>query len=171
MSGSGEGIYEESKERGAIHLARFPRVHAANLEHREFTLPDDFDGERNLVLIAFKREQQAEIDTWIPAAQRLAREHPDVRYYELPTISRGVPLARWWLDAAMRAGIPDRAAREATITLYVDKPAFRDALQLPTEETIAVLLVRRDGQVLWRDEGAYTEEKGQRLMDTLNRPA
>jgi hypothetical protein len=171
MSGSGEGIYEESTERGASHLARFPRVHGANLERREFTLPDDFDGERNLVLIAFKREQQAEIDTWNPAAQRLAREHPDVRYYELPTISRGVPLARWWLDAAMRAGIPDRAAREATITLYVDKPAFRDALQLPTEETIAVLLVRRDGQVLWRDESAYTEEKGQRLMDILNLPA
>lgn len=168
MSGSGEGIYEERDGRDTVHLARFPRVHGANLERRVFTLPDDFDGERNLVLIAFKREQQAEIDTWIPAAQRLAREHPDVRYYELPTISRGVPLARWWLDAAMRAGIPDRAAREATITLYVDKPAFRNALRLPTEETIAVLLVRRDGQVLWRDDGPFTEEKGQRLAHTLD---
>src|SRR5512146_1371356 len=103
----------------------FPRVQGANLERRSLTLPDDFAGERNLVLIAFKREQQFEIDTWIPAARQLARDYPDFRYYELPTISRNVPLARWWLDGAMRAGIPDRAAREATITLYLDKALFR----------------------------------------------
>lgn len=149
----------------------FPRVKGANLERRAFTLPNDFAGERNLVLIAFKREQQFEIDTWLPAAKRLVQEHPEVRYYELPTISRGVPLARWWLDSAMRAGIPDRAAREATITLYVDKRAFRDALKLPTEEMIYALLVGRDGRVLWRDEGSYTEDKGQRLARILDMPA
>src|SRR5512146_1184526 len=145
----------------------FPRVQGANLERRSLTLPDDFAGERNLVLIAFKREQQFEIDTWIPAARQLAREYPDFRYYELPTISRNVPLARWWLDGAMRAGIPDRAAREATITLYLDKTAFRQALQLPREETIYALLVDRAGQVYWRAEGRATDEAVRALSQAL----
>lgn len=145
----------------------FPRVQGANLERRSFTLPDDFAGERNLVLIAFKREQQSEIDTWIPVARQLAREYPDFRYYELPTISRSVPLARWWLDGAMRAGIPDRAAREATITLYLDKTAFRKALQLPREDTIYALLVDRSGQVYWRAEGRATDEAVRTLSQTL----
>lgn len=146
----------------------FLRVHGANLERRPFTLPDDFEGERNLVLIAFKREQQFEIDTWIPAAQRLAQDHPDFRYYELPTISRSVPLARWWLDGAMRAGIPDRAAREATITLYLDKVAFREALHLPNEDTIHALLVDRGGTILWRAEGISTDEKIRALRRALD---
>lgn len=50
--------------------------------------------ERNLVLIAFRREQQFDIDTWIPIAQRHMQRRPDVRYYELPTISRSIPLPR-----------------------------------------------------------------------------
>ncbi len=146
----------------------FPRVHGVNLERRSFTLPDDFDGERNLVLIAFKREQQDQIDTWIATAQRLAQEHTDFRYYELPTVSRSVPLARWWLDSAMRAGIPDRAARDATITLYLDKGAFRDALQLPDEDKIYVLLVARTGRVFWRTEGVATDEKARELQRALD---
>lgn len=145
----------------------FPRVRGANLERRPFTLPDDLKGERNLVFIAFKREQQFEIDTWIPVARRVGQQYPDFRYYELPTISRSVPLARWWLDGAMRAGIPDLAAREATITLYLDKAAFRAALDLPSEDTIYALLVDRSGRVLWRAEGAATPEKERDLQRVL----
>ena len=146
----------------------FPRVRGANLERRPFTLPNGFEGESNLVLIAFKREQQFEIDTWIPAAKRLAHERPDFRYYELPTISRAVPLARWWLDSAMRAGIPDRAAREATITLYLNKRAFREALRLPSEDIIYTLLVDRAGHVLWHAEGVFTQEKERVLQRALD---
>ncbi|SRR5690348_4457825 len=145
----------------------FPRVRGANLERRPFTLPEDFEGDRNLVLIAFKREQQFDIDTWIPVARRLAREHKGFRYYELPTISRSVPLARWWLDGAMRAGIPDKTAREATITLYLDKTLFRQALDLASEDTIYALLVNRSGQILWRAEGTATDEKTRELQRAL----
>lgn len=149
----------------------FPRVRAANLERRPFVLPDDLEGERNLVLIAFQREQQFDIDTWIPVAQRQMQRHRDVRYYELPTISRSVPLARWWLDEAMRAGIPDRVARANTITLYLDKPAFRRALQLPREDTIYALVVDRAGRVLWRTEGPCTAAKAQSLERALDEHA
>lgn len=145
----------------------FPRVRGANLERRSFTLPDDFEGERNLALIAFKREQQFDIDTWIPTARDLTQSYPGFHYYELPTISRGVPFARWWLDGAMRAGIPDRAARAATITLYLDKGAFREALQLPSEDTIYAMLVDRVGRVLWRAEGICTDEHARALRHVL----
>lgn len=145
----------------------FPRVHAANLERRNFVLPDDLEGERNLVLIAFQRDQQFEIDTWIPVARRQMQQYPDFRYYELPTISRRIPFARQWLDEAMRAGIPNRVAREATITLYLDKAAFRRALQLPREDTIYALVVDRMGHVLWRAEGPCTDVKAQSLERAL----
>jgi hypothetical protein len=59
----------------------------------------------------------------------------------------------------MRAGIPDRSTREATITLYTDKRAFRQALNIPNEDTIHLLIVDRQGRVHARVEGRYAPEK------------
>jgi hypothetical protein len=67
----------------------------------------------------------------------------------------------------MRMGIPNKKAREVTITLYLDKQAFRKALDMPDEERIYVLLVNRKGEVLWRIEGPFKEEKGRDLKHAL----
>jgi hypothetical protein len=141
----------------------FPTVSGSNLQRARLTLPQDFQGARNLVFVAFQQWQQAQVDTWIPFARQLEAAHPEVRYYELPTIQRLNSLARTFINEGMRAGIPDRVARERTITLYLDKEAFREALQLPGEDDICVLLLDRQGQVLWRAEGAFTPEKGDSL--------
>ena len=147
--------------------ALFPTVTGANLEGREFVLPRDFEGELNLALIAFTQEQQAEVDGWLTPAGRLAGRFPALRVYELPTVWRMPALLRNQLDRWMRAGIPDRAARAATITLYLDKAAFRAALGLAGEGTIHALLVDRAGRVLWRAEGPYSAAKGAALLGVL----
>ena len=147
--------------------ARFPTVSGSNLQRTKLTLPHDFQGERNLVLIAFQQWQQTQVDTWIPFARQLEETYRAVRYYELPTIQRLNTLARTFINEGMRAGIPDLVARERTITLYVDKKAFREALQLPSEEDIYVLLLDRQGWVLWRGEGAFTPEKGESLIAAI----
>jgi hypothetical protein len=126
-------------------------------------LPQDFEGEYNLVLIAFQQWQQTQVDTWIPFARQLEDIYPTVRYYELPTIQRLNVLARTFINEGMRAGIPDPLARERTITLYLDKAEFRQALDLPHEDHIYVLLLDRHGTVLWRAEGTFTPERGDSL--------
>ena len=145
----------------------FPAVSGSNLQRQKLTLPRDFQGAQNLIFIAFQQWQQAQVDTWIPFAKELEATHPGVRYYELPTIERRNALARTFINEGMRAGIPDPVARERTITLYLDKRAFRKALQLPGEDDIHVLLVDRQGKVLWRAEAAFTPENGESLVATL----
>lgn len=145
----------------------FPVVTGANLARRQLTLPADFEGDLNVVLIAFQQWQQSSIDTWIPFVRQLEQAHEGVRYYELPVIQRLNVLARTFINEGMRAGIPDRLARARTITLYLDKIAFRRALELPHEDDIYVLLVDRQGQVLWRAEGTFTPEKGDGLAAAL----
>ena len=142
---------------------RFPAVTGTNLSRRKFRLPADFEGDLNVILIAFQRWQQQLVDTWIPFAGKIEEEHEGVRYYELPVIQRLNVLGRTFIDGGMRAGIPDLQARARTITLYVDKVAFRSALELPGEEDIYVLLVDRQGGVLWRAQGSFTPEKGDSL--------
>jgi len=67
----------------------------------------------------------------------------------------------------VRAGIPDRLARQRTINLYLDKDAYRQALDLPDEDHIYVLLIDGAGHVLWRERGIFTPEKGAALTDQI----
>jgi hypothetical protein len=147
--------------------ARFPRLIASNLEKRSFTLPDDFEGSRNLLLVAFQREQQQQVDTWLREMRRFEELDPEFRYYELPTIQSPNRLVRWFIDTGMRRGIPDLKARSRTITLYIDKQPFLKALGITDENRIHCFLINRSGQVLWRAEGGFDEAKAVSLRERL----
>ncbi|MEQ1693595.1 MAG: hypothetical protein ABMA00_20065 [Gemmatimonas sp.] len=155
---------------GVVHdsTRQFPRVEGANLEGRRFSLPADFESEYNVVLVAFRREQQVDVETWLPflRAQRLAER--GIRVYELPTLNRSYRMVRRFIDGGMARGIPDKATREVTITLYIDKSPFKKALEIATEGRICALVVARDGRVLWRADGRFTEAIGSELAATLD---
>jgi hypothetical protein len=155
---SSQGRSEESMASNALRF--FPEVVGRNLEGLEFQLPADFGGAVNLVLVAFRREQQALVDTWLPPAAALADSVGDLQYYELPVLSRAYKLVRRFIDGGMRAGISDLAARERTITLYIDKKPFREALGISNEDTIYILVLASDGRVALMLDGAFSEDKG-----------
>lgn len=136
----------------------FPAVTGRSLTGRTYHLPADFEGEPNLVLVAFKRRQQVDVDTWTPHLRALAARHSNLRVYELPTLGHGYRWMRGFIDGGMRRGIPDSTVRAATITLYIDKTPFRDTLGIADENRIRVLLVNRTGRILWRAEGPCTAE-------------
>ncbi|GCE30831.1 hypothetical protein KDA_63150 [Dictyobacter alpinus] len=145
----------------------FPAVSGSNLAGRKFTIPADLEKERNLLIVAFKERQQDDVDTWMPPVKHLAQKYSDLAYYELPTITNLNPLFRWWIDNGMRSGIPDRAARATTITLYLDKQAFKQALNLPDEERIYLFVVTAAGEILWRGEGPWSQDKAAELEALL----
>jgi hypothetical protein len=118
-------------------------------------------------MIAFQQVQQFDVNTWLPVAQQLAETYDDLVYYELPTIDRLNPAARAFIDGGMRAGIPDPVARATTITLYLDKPAFRQVLEIPDEESIVVMIINREGEVFWRTDGRATQLAVEELDTTL----
>ena len=148
---------------------RFPSVTGRSLTGRTFRLPGDLQGERNVVLVAFKRHQQTDVDTWTPHLRPLALGDPALRVYELPTLGRSYRLMRPIIDGGMRGGIPDSAVRAATITLYINKAPFRNALAIPDEDHIQVLLVDRTGRILWRAAGPWTSAAEAELESRLKR--
>jgi hypothetical protein len=164
------GLADSTSEKSmATQRGSFPKLIAANLGKQVLSLPEDFAGDRNLLLIAFQREQQKNIDTWLHQMNRF-QWAASFRYYELPTIDKLNPVARWFINSGMRRGIPDANARARTITLYLDKPSFRKALDLPDEKQIYALLVDRSGCVLWRAEGDFDEAKAAGLEEALRKP-
>jgi hypothetical protein len=146
---------------------RFPEISGSNLLRRKVSLPADLQGEINIVFIAFQQWQQAWVDSWVPIARHLEQTIPGVQFYELPVIQKMNLLSQTFINEGMRAGIPNPVTREKTITLYIDKAAFRKALDIPSEETIWVLVVDRQGNVLWRTEGVYSQAKEEALLSAI----
>ncbi len=138
----------------------FPTVTGSNLLRQKLTLPRDFRGELNVVFVAFQQWQQMEVNSWIPLAQELEKQTRGLYYYELPTIQSRNIFYQKFINEGMRAGIPNQTSRERTITLYLDKAAFRRSLEMPDEDHIYVLIVDRLGKVLFSTRGAYTPEAG-----------
>ena len=146
---------------------RFPVVQGRSLTGRHVTLPFDFAGDLNVVLVAFKRGQQDDVDTWTPRLRELAADRPELRVYELPTLASSCRIMRSFIDGGMRGGIPDSAVRAATITLYIDKRPYKAALRIPNEDEIHVFLVERGGRIRWRAVGPFTAEAAAELEAAL----
>lgn len=145
----------------------FPEVKGTSLDRKIFHLPRDFEGKLNIVFLAFQREQQLAVNTWLPTADLLENVHPEIRYYELPTISRMNPFTRWFINTGMRSGIKDPKSRSKTITLYLDKDSFRQNLAIPGEDDIHILLLDKQGNVVWRSQGPCDAEKARLLSDAV----
>lgn len=145
----------------------FPVIEAQTLRGRTVRLPYQLKGESNLLLVAYQREQQEDIDTWLAVLDTLAPQLPDFAYYELPTIGSGYKWMRAVIDGGMKQGIPDRAQRDRTITLYIDVDWYRGQIGTADHDEIAALLVDRQGTILDRWYGRYTDEAGAELRAAL----
>ena len=169
VHGPARAIVSELMNVAPDSTLHFPRVEGSNLEGRRFSLPNDFEGELNIARVAFRRDQQDDVDTWTPFLKSITAKHAGLKAYELPTLNRSYRMVRGFIDGGMARGIPEKATRETTITLYIDKSPFKEALGITTEDRIVTLLVSRNGTVLWRADGRYTAEAAADLASELDR--
>ena len=136
--------------------AVFPTILSYSLDKAKVTLPGGLAGEKNLLLISFEPEQQKQVDTWMPLAQALQHTNFNFRWYRLPVSERENFIFRWWESSSMRSEETDPETWPWIVPLYVNKAEFRNALQIRNERDIAVLLIDRQGHVLWRASGPLT---------------
>jgi hypothetical protein len=137
---------------------QFPRLKARDLEGRTVEIPDDLNGALKLIVLAFKRDHQYPVESWLPHLDRLEEGHPGLTVWEVPALSRSYRIWRGAIDGGMRAGIPDPKVRRHTLTTYTDLRGLQRALELPDLEEIYLLLLDGSGRVLWRTRGAYSEQ-------------
>ena len=153
----------------AAEFPVFPTLKAENLNGVMVNMPSEFEGEVNLLLIAFLQKQQADVDTWLKPLPSIAKAHPKMHYYELPTIKSMNRMVRWFINNGMRGGISDKDQRARTITLYIDKEPFKKSLGLGSEDQIYAVLIDKSGKVIWKEAGLYSDIKGKSLKAALQR--
>jgi len=135
----------------------FPTVRARNLQGLEVDLPGGFAGERNVVAIAFRRNHQPLVDSWVPWFDARSAGDPGLRFYEIPTIGRMWAPVRNFIDGGMASSIKVPEILQRTFTVYGDVGRLTRPLGIDDQSTITVLLVGADGEVWWSGSGARTD--------------
>ena len=151
-------------------MLRFPALAARNLDGDGVELPAGFIGEQNLVLVAFRREQQTAVDTWIAWYTGIAAEHPELRAYEVPVIATKWSPGRSMIDGGMARAVGTAEARQRTLTVYGDVRRVTDGLGIGHTSQITALLVDREGRVVWRTTGAWTQSHSDEIVAHLAAP-
>ena len=146
---------------------KFPTIEGRNLEFEKYVLPRDLKGELNILIIPFQRWHQTLVDEWAYFLDNMIEDKNQVRYYEVPTLSYGYKMMSFMIDGGMQAGIPDKNVRERTITIYVNKSKFRNELKIPNENTVYLFLINKQGDILWRSSGQYSDKRGIELKKYL----
>ena len=85
---------------------RFPRIEAKTLSGKKIVFPDAAKGNYAFMLIAFKRQTQGEVDSWLDPFIKEFGNRDSVTFYEIPMISNNWKWMSGWIDAGMRAGVP-----------------------------------------------------------------
>ncbi|MEM1279858.1 MAG: hypothetical protein AAGG53_07585 [Cyanobacteria bacterium P01_H01_bin.152] len=146
---------------------QFPIVSGLNLLGEQFELPKDFSDNYNLVILAYTQEHQYDVYTWLPILAEIEASFSDFQYYELPTLPSYNPVFRAQVDGWMIEGIPDEETRSRTVTLYLDVDALNASMNIESTQNIQILLISAEGKVLWRESGAFSENKGISLRSRL----
>lgn len=136
----------------------FPQIRARNLEGLDVELPAAFVGDCNIVAVAFQRNHQTLVDSWVPWFEQQAVVDSGLRFYELPTIGRIWAPVRRFIDGGMAAAIREPKILQRTFTIYGDVDRVTRPLGIEDRSTISVFCVDRSGQVLWRGSGGYYEK-------------
>jgi len=133
----------------------FPRIEARNLEGVNVILPEAFTGAPNVVIIAFTRSHQVLVDSWTPWLDEFVEQHPSVAFYEIPTINGSWKFMRRMIDGGMAAAIRTPKVLKRTMTVYGDVRRLTVPLGIFDRSTITVLVVTREGEVLWSHTGPF----------------
>ncbi len=145
--------------------AAFPAVSSYNLNKQKVTLPGGMEGRINLLILSFAPEQQGQVNSWMSVARALQHLNFHARYYELPVFDNENFVFRWWDVSSLRSDETDPESWQWIVPLFVNKRKFLSELQIPNQKQVVVLLVNREGKVLWRTSGALTPDKRQSLME------
>jgi len=137
--------------------ATFPRVDTADLNGREASFPDQLPSDPTLVLVAFKRNHQDNLDQWIRAMDLKSPDAP--AWVEMPVIANYGALWRGFIDNGMRSGITETDDRAKVFTVYVDPDRFRSFFDMPTDEDIYLMVVEQDGLVRETVRGDHDAQK------------
>jgi hypothetical protein len=143
---------------------------AESIDGDPVSYPDGLDGSFNLVLLGFLRPHQDVLETWQAFTDDLATDDPAFAAYQVPVLA-GLPgIAKFGIRAGFRRGVEDELRRRRLNLFFAtdeQKVSLKESLDIATDDEAHAVLIDRQGTVLWRGTGQFTDQKGAELAEAL----
>jgi hypothetical protein len=138
-----------------VHARSLPNIKATDLNKKAVNWPSGLPSDRTVLIIAFTRGQQSQVDGWVSGLKLKSPGGP--AWFEVPLINNPGSIARYFIDNGMRSGIPGTEARSHVVTVYGKKAELMKQMGLVGEKAVHVLVVDRKGNILESVSGAYSD--------------
>lgn len=142
---------------------KFPNVTADSLAGTKESIPETCRGKVTLVAVAFLRESQSQLDSWLNPFYEQFGKREGFMFYEIPMIASGYKFMKFVIDGGMRGGIPPFKHKHV-VTMYGDVEKYLTALHLDPRYGYAFLL-DREGAIRFQAQGYATEQSLKELFD------
>lgn len=148
---------------------RFPEITAETLSGKKKTLPDAAKGAPALIVVAFVREAQDMIDSWVMPIKGEFRDTENIAIYEIPVISSAIwrPM-RSIIDGGMRSGIP-KADHDYVMTVYGSASELTGPLEITDHSSAYLYLIDRKGIIRWEGRDFAETQTLFRLKEMIHK--
>ncbi len=151
-----------------VEIDSFPVFEGTSLSGRKVKFPDELKDKITLVGIAFVRDAQEMLDSWINPFEEEFDEISDYAIYEIPMIDKKFwKLFSSFIDAGMRSGIPEKK-HDHVITYYGDNSEIRKDLQIKDKSKGYLFLLDKENNIKWRGKGFSTEKEVKEMINTAS---
>ena len=147
-------------------MGQLPTLMAKRSDKQVVALPSVLTAERTLALVAYTRNQRAEIDSWVHGLG--LHQDSSIAWIKMPVINDpGDDHKRSAIETRIADRHPVVSERSRLVPVFTNREAFIRAAGLSSSEHASVLVLNREGKVLARAEGHFDEAKAQALRETL----
>lgn len=141
---------------------QFPEIEAETLSGKKIVLPEATKGKYTFIAIAFKRQTQNEVDSWLEPFIKEFGDKESVTFYEIPMISKSWKLISGWIDAGMRSGIPE-FKHDHVLTYYGPLQKYFDYFEVDDTGSVYVFLLDKNGNIIFNASGPADDDKFKKL--------
>jgi len=149
---------------------QFPEIPAETLSKKQVVFPEITRGKYAFILIAFKRQTQGEVDSWLDPFVEDFYGMENLTFYEIPMISGNWKWMSSWIDSGMRSGVPAEK-HDHVATYYGPLKSYFDYFGIQDSRTVYVFLLDQQGRIIWREMGPANKQKYEELKTQIQRLA
>jgi hypothetical protein len=143
-----------------------PQISGQALTGRSIELPAAVSGKPAIVIFSFSKTAGNDARSW---NERLSRDFPkDVPSFTIIMLESVPKLFRGMALSGIKGSMPI-AMQDRTLVLYRDETLWKQRLAFSEDSRAYVILLGPDGRIVWRSEGAFTEDAYAQLKDQLAR--
>ncbi|GAB7086884.1 hypothetical protein [Marinifilum fragile] len=145
---------------------KFPTMNGELLSSKEISLPDHCKGKVSLLIVAFKRGTQPQIDSWTKPVLKEFSMYDEFRFIEIPMISNFYSWISNYINTGMRKGIVP-SMHKNVMTYYGPLSHYYSYFGVKDKKLCYVFLLDKEGKIQFMDHGESQSDKSKLLIDKI----